>query len=90
MSILGSKSRIVIMDGSDSERVNSIIAIIKMWNKHSIWEPNVKVRPLSEANPGIIVLEAQVSKRRVNYNAFKRFIELVYPGLCIFDPPMRL
>lgn len=77
---------IVAMDGSDSWVLNTILDIIRM-HTTSV-NDEIKFRNLSEYQPTIKVVEFITDD--FECDRIQRHVEGRFPGLCIFNPPMKV
>lgn len=72
----------LIMDGSNKEVVDEILNTMDVF----IGDEHVTCEPLDSKHPTIIVINTKTDE--FAYAITKAMIEKLYPGLCIFNPPM--
>ena len=71
------RKKIVVMDGSDKDRLMAMSAIIKMMTSE---KNKVTCEPLDEDHPTIIVVEFK--SNRTIYDQIANIFEELWPGLC--------
>jgi hypothetical protein len=77
---------VVIMDGSNQEIVDYIAAAVFDLSDLSV--RSVMIYELSENHPSTIVVRSKMTDEC--YVEMRNRIELRYPGLCMFNPPMMV
>lgn len=76
----------IITDGSNEEVVKDIVSTMDVLNEEFFGE--AKCFPLDDAHPTTMVVETTTIS--VLYAVMRRFIEHRYPGLCVFDPDIKI
>ena len=74
----------VVMDGSNTEVVRNIIDMIDTITKGR--RKRLACRLLDKQYPTTMVIETRTDVN--TYDFVQRVIEKMYPGLCVFNPPM--
>ena len=74
----------VVMDGSDTDRIDAITGIINMMTEERHGEATC--REFDSTHPTMKVIDIYTRRRR--FNQIQSVIEQVYPGLCVFNPTM--
>ena len=77
---------VIIMDGSDKRKVSYITAILGEWSDPTV--RNMMVCTLSEDHPTTVVIKTKMSDYYLS--VAQNEIEYLYPGLCVFNPPMTV
>ena len=72
----------VIMDGSNREVVNDILNAMDVF----VGCEHVECKPLDSKHPTMMVVETTADE--FTYGIAQNVIENLYPGLCVFNPPM--
>ena len=80
----GIKYTTVVMDGTSEDVVLDIMAWIDDITEQEFGKSTC--RPLDDKHQTMIVIETRTKESR--YDLIRCIIELRYPGLCIFNPPM--
>lgn len=74
----------VVMDGSHDDVVRHIIEIIDDLTKQEFGKSTCG--PLDSDHPTMMVIRTKT--RPSAYRVIQYIVELRYPGLCVFNPPM--
>lgn len=77
---------VIIMDGSDNDKVDYIRALVWEWSDPSVRQ--IMFYELDENHPSTLVMRTKISDDYAK--DLQNIIERRYPGLCIFNPPMRI
>ena len=76
----------VVMDGTNRETLKRILDIVWMWADGACGE--IKCHALDKNHPSMVVIESKMYT--YHFNQMRSIIEANYPGLCIFNPPMKV
>lgn len=79
--IKNKKSNVVIMDGTNTKVLKSIIGVIEMINGK--FRGKIECRDAGDNYPSMKVIEFKTDKERLN--EIQEIIEESYPALCLFD-----
>lgn len=77
---------VVVMDGTDKDKVDYIQALIWEWSDPSVRQ--IMVYELGKDHPSTIVMRTKIDDESAMH--LQNFIERRYPGLCMFNPPMTV
>lgn len=80
----GTKCTTVIMDGTHEDVVRDIMEWIDDITKKEF--DKATCHALDSKHPSIIVIESRTTPSRIDL--ISEIVELRYPGLCVFNPPM--
>ena len=74
----------VIMDGSDTEVVRKIVNVIDKVTakKHGVSTEHV----FDDDHPTMVIIKTKTTNGV--YKIIQNVIDTIYPGLCVFNPPM--
>lgn len=78
------KNVIAVMDASKRELLEGICGWVLSIGGKDVW--NGKIYPLDNQHPTIKVIEFKTTEEA--YRSMQFVIEDLYPGLCVFNPPM--
>lgn len=78
------KYTVVITDGSNVHTVKCILEWFDCLTNRRFGK--TKCRQLSKEHPTTLVVKTKM--REDSFNLLQNGIESVYPGLCVFNPPM--
>lgn len=77
---------VIVMDGSDNDRVDYIKALIWEWSDPSVRQ--IMVYELDENHPSVLVMRTKIDDDSAIH--LQNIIERRYPGLCTFNPPIAV
>lgn len=77
---------VIVMDGSDSDKVSYIRALVWEWSDPSVKQ--IMIYELDENHPTTIVMRTKIDEESARH--LQNIIERRYPGLCTFNPPMTI
>lgn len=78
------KHTVVVMDGTHEDVVQDIMDWMDDITKTEFGKATC--RPLDSKHPTIMVIETKTTD--VSFDLIRLMIDIRYPKLCIFDPPM--
>lgn len=76
----------VIMDGTNEANVRVIISTIELFTNKKYGQAYRRALSIDHSTKAVI----DVTTTQDVYDNIKKTIEMYYPGLCIFDPPMAV
>lgn len=77
---------IIITDGTNQDIVSDIRSLV--WEHSDLTVDQIMVYRLSANHPTALVIRSKMNDD--SYAYVKKRIEEMYPGLCTFNPPMRV
>ena len=77
----------VVMDGSDMGKLHHITDLFDMVTDEQMYGFKASCRSLDNRHPTMMVIESMLPSD-LAYVKIQRVIESLYPGLCVFNPPM--
>ena len=78
------KRTLVITDGSRERIVDRIIELVDHLSKK--WFTKSTRKSLDRKHPTVLIIQTTLDDE--SYDALKEMLEVRYPGLCVYDPPI--
>ena len=82
---LPKRRTLVITDGSRERVVDRVIELVEHLSKK--WFAKPTCESLDRKHPTVLIVQTTLDDEA--YNALKELLEVRYPGLCVYDPPME-